>query len=49
MDQLDLAITASLERDGQPSFPGLADSVGLSKTPRWTRVQTLEAAGVIRG
>jgi Lrp/AsnC family leucine-responsive transcriptional regulator len=49
MDQLDLAIIASLERDGRQSFSGLADSVGLSKTPCWNRVQALEAAGVIRG
>jgi len=49
MDQLDFAIIASLERDGRQSFSGLADSVGLSKTPCWMRVQALEAAGVIRG
>jgi Lrp/AsnC family leucine-responsive transcriptional regulator len=49
MDQLDLAISASLEREGRQSFSGLADSVGLSKTPGWTRVQALEAAGLIRG
>ena len=49
MDQMDVAIIASLERDGRQSFASLADTVGLSKTPCWTRVQTLETAGVIRG
>jgi len=49
MDQLDHAIIASLECDGRQSFSALANSVGLSKTPCWTRVQSLEAAGVIVG
>lgn len=49
MDQLDVAIIASLENDGRQSFASLAESVGLSKTPCWTRVQTLEGSGVIRG
>jgi len=49
MDQLDVAIIASLESVGRQSFASMADSVGLSKTPCWTRVQTLETAGVIRG
>jgi len=49
MDQKDVAIIAALERDGRQSFASLADSVGLSKTPCWTRVQGLESAGVILG
>ncbi len=49
MDNTDLAILAALERDGRLSFSELADRVGLSKTPCWTRVQTLEKDGVIRG
>ena len=49
MDQIDHAILAALEQDGRRSFANLADAVGLSKTPCWTRVQALEEAGVIRG
>jgi Lrp/AsnC family leucine-responsive transcriptional regulator len=49
MDQLDVAIIAALESDGRQSFASLAESVGLSKTPCWTRVQTMESSGVIRG
>jgi Lrp/AsnC family leucine-responsive transcriptional regulator len=49
MDKFDLAILASLERDGRQSFVDLAEEVGLSKTPCWTRVQALEKNGTIRG
>jgi Lrp/AsnC family leucine-responsive transcriptional regulator len=49
MDQIDIAIIAALERDGRQSFASLAESVGLSKTPCWNRVQALEASGIIRG
>jgi Lrp/AsnC family leucine-responsive transcriptional regulator len=49
MDVLDLAILASLERDGRQSFAALAENVGLSKTPCWTRVQELEKSAAIRG
>ena len=49
MDPTDHAILAALEDDGRRSFANLAEAVGLSKTPCWTRVQALEEAGVIRG
>lgn len=49
MDALDITILASLERDGRQSFATLADSVGLSKTPCWMRVQALEKSGAIVG
>ena len=49
LDKYDLAILASLERDGRQSFVDLAEEVGLSKTPCWTRVQALEKNGTIRG
>lgn len=49
MDKFDLAILAALEDDGRLSFVELADAVGLSKTPCWTRVQELERNGTIRG
>jgi len=46
MDALDLAILGSLERDGRQSFSALAESVGLSKTPCWMRVQELEKTAI---
>lgn len=49
MDTFDHAILRLLERDGRASYVGLAEQVGLSKTPCWARVQALEKAGVIRG
>ena len=49
MDNIDLAILAALERDGRLSFSELADRVGLSKTPCWSRVQALEKSGAICG
>jgi Lrp/AsnC family leucine-responsive transcriptional regulator len=49
MDRLDLDILASLEREGRQSFAELAQTVGLSKTPCWVRVQALEKSEAIRG
>lgn len=49
LDRYDHAILAALEEDGRQAFTTLADTVGLSKTPCWTRVQSLEEAGVITG
>jgi Lrp/AsnC family leucine-responsive transcriptional regulator len=47
LDVIDLAILASLEKDGRQSFAALAEDVGLSKTPCWNRVQDLEQSGAI--
>lgn len=49
IDRTDLAILAALETDGRQSYAAVAEQVGLSKTPCWTRVQNLEKAGFIRG
>ncbi|MER8798961.1 Lrp/AsnC family transcriptional regulator [Mesorhizobium sp. M0018] len=49
LDAIDRKIIAALEREARISFAALADEVGLSKTPCWKRVKTLEDAGVIRG
>jgi Lrp/AsnC family leucine-responsive transcriptional regulator len=49
LDQIDLKILRALEADGRQSFAELADAIGLSKTPCWTRVQVLEKSGAIRG
>jgi len=49
MDRTDRRIVAELEQDARLSFADLAERVGLSISPCWTRVQALERAGVIRG
>lgn len=49
MDRFDLAILAHLERDGRLGYAELGERIGLSKTPCWKRVQSLEQSGVIRG
>jgi len=49
LDRIDRALLTELERDARQSFAQLGETVGLSKTPAWKRVQALEAAGVIEG
>jgi len=49
MDRFDWSILAQLEKDGRQPFSTIADKVGLSKTPCWTRVQNMEQAGIIKG
>lgn len=49
MDRLDWKIVAALEQDGRQSFAELGESVGLSKSPCWSRVRGLEERGVIAG
>jgi Lrp/AsnC family leucine-responsive transcriptional regulator len=49
MDAIDRSILMSLERDGRQSFGTLAENVGLSKTPCWSRVQSLEKSGALIG
>ncbi|MES2035156.1 MAG: Lrp/AsnC family transcriptional regulator [Pseudomonadota bacterium] len=49
MDQIDRELLTLLERDARQSFAELADQTGLTKSPCWKRVQTLEEAKVIRG
>jgi Lrp/AsnC family transcriptional regulator, leucine-responsive regulatory protein len=49
LDRFDKAILTALEGDGRMRFAALGDSVGLSKTPCWRRVQALEGEGVITG
>lgn len=48
MDSIDHKILSILEGDARVSFAGLAQQVGLSKTPCWNRVKELENSGVIR-
>ncbi len=49
MDKIDWAILEHLEANGRESFGAIAERVSLSKTPCWTRVQTLEKEGAIKG
>ena len=49
MDRIDWQILAALEEDGRMSYGTLAERVGLSKTPCWTRVQALEQQKLIQG
>ena len=49
MDRYDWSILAQLERDGRQPFSTIAEKVGLSKTPCWTRVQVMEQLGIITG
>ena len=48
LDKLDLKILSILQEDATQSISQLAESVGLSTTPCWKRIQKLEAAGIIR-
>jgi Lrp/AsnC family leucine-responsive transcriptional regulator len=49
LSRIDLSILRILEADARISFAALAERVGLSKSPCWTRVQALEKQGVITG
>ena len=49
MDRLDWKIVAALEQEGRQSFAELGETIGLSKSPCWSRVRSLEESGVIRG
>jgi len=49
MDAIDKRILRALARRGRLTNTELAEEVGLSASPCWTRVRRLEQAGVIRG
>jgi len=49
LDQIDVAILETLQRDGRTTNVALARQVGLSPTPCLERVKALEASGVIAG
>ena len=48
LDEIDRRILAALQVDATRPVAELADSVGLSTTPCWRRVQRLEQSGYIR-
>lgn len=49
MDRLDWKIIDVLEQHGRQSFAELGETVGLSKSPCWSRVRSLEGQGIITG
>jgi len=49
LDAIDLRILAEIQRDGRITKLALAERVGLSATPCWTRLARLEEAGIIAG
>jgi Lrp/AsnC family leucine-responsive transcriptional regulator len=49
MDAIDRRILRALARQARLTNAELAEEVGLSPSPCWTRVKRLEQAGVIRG
>lgn len=49
LDAIDLKILDAVQRDGRITKLALAEAVGLSPTPCWTRLNRLEKAGVVAG
>ena len=49
LDTFDISILRELAANGRISATGLAERVGLSKTPVLARIKRLEGAGIIRG
>jgi Lrp/AsnC family transcriptional regulator len=47
MDKLDGEILRLLQQDATQSVSDIADKIGLSTTPCWRRIQTMERNGVI--
>src|SRR5689334_23664790 len=48
LDKFDRRILALLQQDASLPVAELAEKIGLSPSPRWRRVQKLEAEGYIR-
>ncbi|PCI54747.1 MAG: AsnC family transcriptional regulator [Alphaproteobacteria bacterium] len=49
LDRIDWKILQELRKDGRISNVDLASRVGLSQSPCWTRVKSLEERGIIVG
>lgn len=49
LDPVDLRILEAIQRDGRITKLALAEQVGLSPTPCWTRLRKLERAGLVAG
>ncbi|TGD98772.1 Lrp/AsnC family transcriptional regulator [Methylobacterium nonmethylotrophicum] len=48
LDDIDRRILGALRADGRLTIAALAERVGLSQSPCWTRLRRLEEAGLIR-
>ncbi len=48
LDRHSRSILSLLQRDARMTVQQIAEQVGLSTTPVWKRIKTMEAAGVIR-
>lgn len=49
LDAIDLRILIEIQREGRITKLALAERVGLSPTPCWTRLRRLEEAGIVAG
>ncbi|RRH88242.1 Lrp/AsnC family transcriptional regulator [Mesorhizobium tamadayense] len=49
LDPVDLRILDAIQRDGRITKLALAEKVGLSPSPCWTRLRKLEKAGIVSG
>ena len=49
LDRLDLAILDALQRDARASLEQIGTSVGLTKSPCWTRIDRMQRSGLIEG
>ena len=49
LDAIDLKILSEIQRDGRITKLKLAERVGLSPTPAWTRLSRLEKSGIVAG
>jgi Lrp/AsnC family leucine-responsive transcriptional regulator len=49
LDQMDRKILSALRSNGRLTMAELAEKVGLSQSPCWTRVKRLEASSAIEG
>lgn len=49
LDAIDLRILTEIQREGRITKLALAERVGLSPTPCWTRLRRLEKAGIVSG
>ena len=47
LDRMDRKILSALRNDGRLTIAELAEKVGLSQSPCWTRLKRLEASGAI--
>ena len=49
LDKIDRRILSELRQDGRLTVTQLAEKVGLSSSPCWTRVKRLENLNIIEG